>query len=159
MLSKLIALFALLSVAAGPVNLSIDQEATKKIASGDPSFLGGFEIYRAGVKEAPLALLLDRKGDGHNIASYLWGASLGRDEILYALRRLEEQYMEPSWCLPLPPAALRVVNRKGEVLGYVYTSLRQIFMERKGEEVKVFLPDHSPCDGDGWEEIPSPPRP
>lgn len=142
---------ALLCLGAGPSNLSVDEEATRKLSEGDLLFLEAFDVYSAGTEEAPLALLLDRRGDGHRIASYLWGSPLCPEEVLYAIKRLEDQHREPSWCLPLPPAALRVVNLRGEVLGYVYTSLREIFMQRKAEEVKVYLPDHVPCeDGQQW---------
>jgi len=142
-----------LAIGAGSLrNLSVDEEATKRIQTRDRQFLKAFEVYSAGVREAPLALLLDRKGDDYHLPSYLWGEPLDEEEILYALERIEEQHLDPVWCLPLPPCALRIVNKKGELLGYIYTSLREIFMQREdGGRVKVFLPEHSPCEGDDGE--------
>ena len=154
-LRSLLALTALFALGAGPFgNLSVDEEATKRIQACDRGFLEAFEIYSAGVKEAPLALLLDRKGDDYHLPSYLWGKPLNEEEVAYAIKRIEEQHLEPLWCLPLPPCALRIVNKKGELLGYIYTSLRKIFMQREAAgRVKVFLPEHSPCEGDGSEEL------
>lgn len=150
----LLALVALVVMGAGPFrNLSVDEEATKRIQTCDRQFLEAFEVYSAGVREAPLALLLDREGDDYHLPSYLWEEPLDEEEIPYALKRIEEQHLDPAWCLPLPPCALRIVNKKGELLGYIYTSLREIFMQREdGGGVKVFLPEHSPCERDDSEE-------
>lgn len=126
-------------------NLAPHRDATERIEGGDGQFLSTFDIYHAGTKEYPIALLLDLKGDPYRIASYLWGDPIGLDEALYAIRRMEERYRECPACFPRPPQALAVVNRKGQLVGYVYTFLSHLFMERAEDgKVKVFLPEEEP---------------
>lgn len=127
-------------------NLSVDRDATARIQSGDPDYFGAFDTYSAGVREFPTALLLDRK-DRHYLPSKYWGPPLSHEEIHYAIDRLEEQYRDSSWNLPLEPRALRVTNRNGEILGFVYTSLVSVAMKtREDGGVEVFLPDARPVE-------------
>mgnify|MGYP005647813185 CR=1 FL=1 len=74
----------------------MDEEATKRIQTCDRQFLEAFEVYSAGVREAPLALLLDRKGDDYHLPSYLWEKPLDEEEIPYALKRICLLYTSPS---------------------------------------------------------------
>jgi len=127
-------------------NLSVDRDATARIRSGDPVYFDAFDTYSAGVREFPTALLLDRK-DRHHLPSKYWGPPLSQEEIHYAIDRLEEQYRDLSWNLNLKPRALRVVNRRGETLGFVYTSLLSVAMKTRDDGgVEVFLPDARPVE-------------
>jgi len=132
-------------------NLSVNPEVTAKIRAEDKEFLKNFDVYQAAVLENPTALLLDPK-DEHKIASRLWGEPLKEEDIVYAIARLDDQYLDPEWRLSFEPRALNVVNRKGEVVGYLYTSLNKVFMNRKKDgRVTVFVPTYLPRD-DGDDE-------
>lgn len=119
----------------------VDEVVTARFKSGDLGFIEGFEVYFAGTREEPLALLFDRKGDPYRIASPLWGDPLEGEEVLYVLRRLEERSRDNPTLYPMPQA-LEVTNSKGEVVGYVFGLLRYVPLEKSPDgRVKVFLPD------------------
>jgi len=132
-------------------NLSISRDATQKIGNGDTVFLGNYTIYSAGTKENPTALLFDFKRDDYDIAIRLWGEPLGEKEVEYTIHRLHEQYKDPEWrFLRFEPRALTVINRKGEKVGYIYTSLDSVPMKRYQDgTVKVYRPMPLPHDGNG----------
>jgi hypothetical protein len=122
------------------MNLGINQEATAKIRAFDREFFTGFDVYSAGVREAPHALLFDMKDDYH-LPTRFWGKPLSEEEVVYAIRRLDDEYIDRQWDIPFEPRALNVVSRKGEVLGYVYTGLTHVLMNRKKDgQVTVFPP-------------------
>lgn len=130
-------------------NLSVNREVTDKIRAFDQEFFKEFDVYSAGVREYPTALLFDPKDDYH-LPSRFWGSPLKADEITYAIERLDEQYLDRSWGLSFEPRALNIVNKKGQVLGYIYTSLINVLMDRKKDgRVTVFLPTRQPYD-DGY---------
>ena len=126
-------------------NLLENPEMTARIQAFDPEdFTMYFDVYAAEKLEAPTALLFDRKDDYH-LPSRFWGEPLSQEEIIYAIKRLKDQYINAGSALTFEPRALAVVNLKGEVLGYVYTSIRsnKIVTERKEDgQVKVFPPHH-----------------
>lgn len=126
-------------------NLQGDPQVTQRITQGDFVFLSSFEIYHAGTKEFPVALLLDFRGDLYRIASSLWEDPIGVEEAIHAIRKMQERYQECPSCFFRPPQALAIINTKGEKVGYIYTGLRDIFMERRRDgKVKVFLPSEVP---------------
>jgi len=132
-------------------NLSVNPEVTVKIRAFDREFFNAFDVYSAGVEEAPTALLFDPKDDYH-LPCRFWESPLSEEEIIYAIRRLEDQYIDRTWGLAFEPRALNIVNYKGEVLGYIYTSMSVILMDRKKDgQVTVFLPMLQQLDGDGDE--------
>jgi len=121
-------------------NLSLNEGVTSKIREFNREFFKNFEVYSAGVKEAPTALLFDLKDDYH-LPSRFWEPPLSEEEIVYAIERLDDQYIDLTWGLSFEPRALSIVNYKGEVLGYIYTSMSAILMDRKKDgRVTVFLP-------------------
>lgn len=122
-------------------NLSVNQEVTAKILALDQAFFQGFDVYLAGQsKEAPTALLFDIKDDYH-LPSPLWGKPLRDGEVVYAIHRLEDQYLSREWDIPFEPRALNIVNSKGETLGYIYTGVRDVTTDRKKDgRVTVFRP-------------------
>ncbi len=148
----LVSVVVALTLAWGQVNLATNKEVTAKIKDLDVAFFKGFDVYPAGVKEAPTALLFDIKGgcklpcrvsktalSKEKVAQgKIWGPPLSKDEIIYAIKALDAQYTEDK--LPSPPRALNVVNVKGEVLGYVYTSLDTVNMDRKKDGTVVVYP-------------------
>ena len=120
-------------------NLDVNKEVTAKIRAFDPAFFRGFDVYSAGVLEAPTALLFDIKDD-YYIATKFWGEPLSEDQILYALRQLDYQSNDNK-NIPFPPRALNIVNLKGQVVGYVYTGLNSVLMDRKKDgSVSVYPP-------------------
>lgn len=152
----LIAALIFLASASIPQNLAVDRCATEKIRAFDLDFIRSFDVYSAGVRETPHALLFDKRGDKYHLPCRFWEEPLSEGEILYAIRRLEDQYQERIWGFSFPPRALQIVNTRGEVVGYIYTGLDCILMKReKDGRVTVFLPDVTPSDGDGEEwELP-----
>ena len=121
-------------------NLGINQDVTATIRAFDWEFLQRFDVYSAGVEEAPTVLLFDIKDD-YQLPSRFWGTPLSEEEIIYAINRLDDQYVDPTWDIPFEPRALNVVNVKGEVLGYCYTGLTGVKMDRKKDgKVTVFPP-------------------
>lgn len=131
-------------------NLGINKAATAKIRAFDREYFKGFDVYSAGVKEAPTALLFDIK-DAYHLPSRFWGGPLSEEEIVYALHRLDDQYFDNK-TIPFEPRALNVVNVKGVVLGYCYTGLSSVLMDRtKDGSVTVFRPTARAPDegGDG----------
>ena len=120
-------------------NLGFNKAATDQIRAFDREFFRGFDVYSAGVEEAPTALLFDIKDD-RPLPSRFWKKPLTEEEIIYAIRRLDDQYID-SKTIPFEPRALNIVNLKGEVLGYCYTGLNSVFMDRKKNgSVTVFPP-------------------
>ena len=155
-LAVMITLTALTMVACslpivGKANLPINQEVSQRIRNFNMTFFSDYTIYSAGTKEYPTALLFDFKGDDYDIAITLWGTPLGEKELEYAIYRLDQQYKEPEWrFLRFEPRALVVTNRKGEGVGFVYTSLDSVPMKRYQDgRVKVYRPMPLPRDGDG----------
>ena len=141
----------------GQRNLSVNPEVTARIEASDQEFFKDFDVYSAGVREYPTALLFDLK-DEYHLATRFWESPLSHEEITYAIWRLEEQHLEPNWHLPFEPQALNIVNYKGQVVGYIYTSVRVILMDRKKDgRVTVFVPAiFETDDGDAEDMPPSP---
>ena len=126
-------------------HLSVNPYMTTRIHAFDPEdFTKDFDVYAAEVLEAPLALLFDMKDDYH-LPSKFWGEPLSHEEIIYAIRRLDDQYINNvSGELVFELRALNVVNVNSKFLGYVYTSLKKakIVTERLDDgNVKVFPPE------------------
>ena len=122
----------------------LNKEVTAKIRAFDRDFFKGFDVYSAGVLDAPTALLFDVKGDDYHLPSPLWGKSLSEAEIIYAIHSLDAQHSDNT-LIPFPPRALNIVNLKGKVLGYVYTGLNSVLMDRKEDgSVTVYPPSQEP---------------
>ena len=112
---------------------------TAKIKALNKEFFKGFEVYTAGTKENPSALLFDIN-DNYTIADRLWESPINEQQIIYAVHRLDDQYINREYDIPLPPQAYNIVNVKGEVLGYIYTGVTKILMDRKKDgRVIVYL--------------------
>jgi hypothetical protein len=141
-------------IALGPAwgqgkNLSVNPEVTAKIRAFDGEFFKGFDVYSAGTGENPSALLFDIKDDYH-LPSRFWEKPLSEEEIIYAIHRLDDQYIDRKWDIPFEPRALNIVNRKGEILGYIYTGMMDVMMDRKKDgRVTVFLPTPQLHEGYG----------
>jgi len=135
-------------------NLAVSKDVTAKIRAFDRKFFKGFDVYPAGVKEAPTALLFDIKG-GCSLPcrvsekpltqdliaeGRIWGPPLSEEEIIYAIQRLDDQYNGHFWKIPFEPRALNIVNLKGEVVGYVYTGLDSVLMDRKKDGSVIVYP-------------------
>ncbi|OGP55149.1 MAG: hypothetical protein A2Y65_11130 [Deltaproteobacteria bacterium RBG_13_52_11] len=130
-------------------NLSVDPEVTAKIRALDRGFFKGFDVYSAGTDENPTALLFDIK-DNYQIADRLWGKPLTEEEVVYAIHRLDDQYVNRHYDIPFEPRALTIVNVKGEVLGYVYTGMIYVLMDRKKDgRITVYLPTPQQYDRGG----------
>jgi len=124
-------------------NLYVNKEVTAKIRAFDQEFFQGFDVYSAGVKEAPTALLFDMKDD-YQLPDRFWGSPLNEEQIIYDIQRLDDQSNDNK-NIPFPPRALNIVNLKGKVLGYVYTGLNSLLMDRKKDgSVIVYLPRQLP---------------
>ena len=152
------AVLALSPVWALDKNLSVDPEVTANIRAFDGAFFKGFDVYSAGTEENPSALLFDIKDD-YQLPSRYWGKPLSEEEIVYAIHRLDDQYISRQWDIPFVPRALTIVNHTGEVLGYCYTGMTHILMDRKKDgRVTVFLPAPRHYQGGGSENfVPSSP--
>jgi hypothetical protein len=124
-------------------NLWVNKEVTAKIKAYDREFFKRFDVYSVWVEAAPLALLFDIKDDDYHIASRFWGEPLSEAEIVHALHNLNDQYNDTFlWYIPYQPRALSIVNLKGKVVGYVYTGLDAVLMDRKKDgSVIVYPPD------------------
>jgi len=124
-------------------NLWENKEVTAKIKAYDLEFISGFDVYMVWLKEAPMALLFDIKDDDYHIASRFWGEPLSEAEIVYTLHNVIDQYDNTLiWYIPHQPRALNIVNLKGKVVGYVYTGLDGVLMDRKKDgSVIVYPPD------------------
>jgi hypothetical protein len=124
-------------------NLDVNEEVTAKIRALDREFFKGCDVYMAGGKEAPTALLFDIK-DNYQLPAPDWGTPLSEEQIIYAIHSLDEQYRDNE-SLPFPPRALNIVNVRGKTLGYVYTVLNSVFMDRKKDgSVTVYPPREIP---------------
>ena len=143
-------------------NLSVNQEVTAKIRALDQAFFQGFDVYFSGAsKEVPTALLFDIKDDYH-LPSPLWEKPISDGEVIYAIHRLDEQYLSREWDIPFEPRALNIVNGNGETLGYIYTGVRHVSMDRKKDgRVTVFRPrpQYFNWGGYGQSVSPAPPPP
>jgi hypothetical protein len=138
-------------------NLTINREVTAKIRAFDGAFFKGFDVYSAGTEENPSALLFDINDDYH-LPDRFWGKPLSKEEIIYAIHRLDDQYISRQWDIPFEPRALNIVNRRGEVLGYCYTGMTHVLMDRKKDgRVTVFLPSPEFYEGGGSENYVVPP--
>jgi hypothetical protein len=152
------AVFALSPVWGAEKNLSEDPEMTARILAFDPEdFTQDFDVFFAGYSlEEPVALLLDMK-DGNSLPSKFWSEPLSHEEIVYAIRRLKDQFVNYREQLPFGPRALNVVNRNGKVLGYIFFGgLADVVMDRKKDGsmmVKVFNPVIQSWQG-AW-DVPS----
>jgi hypothetical protein len=131
-------------------NLAVDQGVTAKIKAVDTNFFKGFDVYSAATREAPTALLFDRK-DQYHLPVPSWEKPLpDEQEIIYAIRRMKQQYEDRSWGVPLELRSLSIVNMKGEVLGYIYTGVNTILMEREMDgRVTVYRPTLDKSGGGG----------
>jgi hypothetical protein len=128
--------------------LAENAAVTARIRAFDQEFFQGFDVYSAGTLENPTALLFDRK-DTYTLGSQLWGRPLKPEQIIYAIQRLDDQYVNRQYNIPYQPRALNIVNTKGEVLGYVYTGLTYIEMTRKKDgQVFVYFPVADQFGGD-----------
>jgi hypothetical protein len=139
-------------------NLQVNKEITAKMRAFDREFFKGFDVYPAGLKEAPTALLFDIKGGcslpcrvseksltKEEIAeSRIWGPPLSGEEIVSAIHRLDDQYRDPLWNIPFEPRALDIVNLQGEVVGYVYTGINFVLMDRKKDGSVIVYPPAPP---------------
>ena len=68
---------------------------------------------------------------------------------MYAIQRLDDQYVNRQYNIPFAPRALDIVNVKGEVLGYVYTGMTYVQMYRqKDGRVTVYFPVADQFGGD-----------
>ena len=144
-----VAVIALNPVWGQEKNHWVNKAVTDTIRALDGGFFKGFDVYSAGVKEAPTALLFDIKDDYH-LPTQFWGDPLSEEEIIYALYRLDDQYNDPAYDIRFEPRALNIVNLKGEVLGYCFTSMTSILMDRKKDgRVTVFRPPLPTYGGGG----------
>jgi hypothetical protein len=129
-------------------NLAEDKAVTAKIRAFDQEFFKGFDVYSAGTQENPTALLFDYK-DTYTLVSQLWGRPLKGEEIIYAIQRLDDQYVNRQYNIPFEPRALNIVSSNGEVLGYVYTGMTYVMMDRKKDgRITVYLPIADQFGGD-----------
>jgi hypothetical protein len=139
--SIIFAVAAINPVVAKEKNLTANKAVTAKIRALDQEFFKGFDVYSAGAEEEPTALLFDIKDDEYQLPDRFWGKPLTGEEISYAIRRLDDEYLGGVWYIPFWPEGLNIVNSKGVVQGYVYTGLGGVFMDRKKDgRTTVFLP-------------------
>jgi len=125
-------------------NLDVNKEVTAKIRAFDREFFKKFNVYSAGALNAPTAMLFDVSGDDHHLSGSTWGKPLSEAEIMYAIHSIDEQQKENT-LIPFPPRALNIVNLKGKVVGYVYTGLNSLLMDRKKDgSVSVYPPSQEP---------------
>jgi hypothetical protein len=132
------AVIALNPVWAREKNLWVNKTATAQIRAFDWEFFKGFDVYSAGEKEAPTALLFDIKDD-YQLPDRFWGPALSEEQIIYAIQRLDDQYNDNKR-IPFPPRALNIVNLKGKVVGYVYTGINSVLMDRKKDGSVIVYP-------------------
>ena len=167
-LSVFIMTFAGVVIALGPVwglqnkNLSVNAEVSAKVQALDQTFFQDFDVYFAGAStEIPTALLFDIKDD-YPLPSPLWEQPLRDAEVTYAIHRLDDQYLSREWDIPFAPRALNIVNDKGDILGYIYTGVSHVTMDRKKDgQVTVFRPrpQYFNWGGYGQSVSPAPPPP
>lgn len=124
-------------------NLWENKEVTAKIKAYDQEFFSSCDVYMVWVNDAPMALLFDIRDDDYHIAGRFWGEPLRAEEIIRAIYNINDQYHNTLlWYIPFQPRALNIVNLKGEVVGYVYTGLDAVLMDRKKDgSVIVYPPD------------------
>jgi hypothetical protein len=119
-------------------NLYVNKEMTAKIRTLDREYFKGFDVYSAGELDQATALLFDIKDDNH-LPSPLWGRPLSEEEIIYAIPSLDDWYNDNN-SIAFPPRALNIVNLKGQVVGYVYTFLNSVRMDRKKDGSVIVYP-------------------
>ena len=132
-------------------NLSVDKGITAKIKAFDEEFFKDFDVYSAGTRETPTALLLDRK-DQYHLPAPQWEKPLvSVEEIIFAIGRVNEQYQHDRTVnIRLEPRALNIVNTKGGVLGYVYTGIETVLMDRETDgRVTVYRVTVKELEGGG----------
>jgi hypothetical protein len=136
-------------------HLGVNREITQRIRAEDTDFFRQFDVYRAGNKVWPHALLFDAKDDDYLLPDRFWGEPLSEKEIVDSIFWLDQQYHDHSWNFRFAPRALNIVNRRGQLVGYVYTSLRHIFVKRNRDgQTVVYLPTPTPVDaGNGDDEL------
>ena len=134
-------------------NLSVNAEVSAKVQALDQTFFQDFDVYFAGAStEIPTALLFDIKDDYH-LPSPLWEQPLRDAEVTYAIHRLDDQYISREWDIPFAPRALNIVNSEGETLGYIYTGVSHVIVDRKKDgQVTVFRPRPLYLDRGGYGE-------
>lgn len=146
-----------LSLARGQMNLGENKEVTAKIKALDKEFFKGFDVYPAGGKEKPTALLFDIKGGCFlpckvsktaltketMATNKIWGPALSEQEIIYAIKALQGQSNDNK-NIPFEPRALNIVNVKGEIVGYVYTGVSGVLMDRKKDGTVIVYPPREP---------------
>jgi hypothetical protein len=121
-------------------NIVENKGVTAQIRAFDRAFFKGFDVYAAGTDQNPTALLFDRK-DEYSLPDRFWGTPLTEDEIVRAIRNLDTQHLDHNWDIPMWPRALAIVNAQGKPLGYAYTGLAYVMMDRKKDgQVTVFRP-------------------
>lgn len=156
------AVFNLSPVWALEENLAVNPEVSAKVRVLNQTFFQDFDVYFAGAStEIPTALLFDIKDDYH-LPSPLWGKPLNNWEVSYAIHRLEDQYISREWDIPFAPRALNIVNYKGEILGYIYTGVSHVTIDRKKDgHVTVFRPIPLYYNWGGYGQLvsPAPPPP
>ncbi len=150
----LVSVVVALSLAWGQVsNLSVNKEVTAKIKAGDKAFLKTVVVYPAGVRELPTALFFDVKGGcakpckvsrkeltKEEVAeANVWGPPIGYEEIMHRVKAMDAQANDQTK-MPFPPRALNIVDLKGQIVGYVYTGLPTVNMERTKDVVVVYPP-------------------
>jgi hypothetical protein len=147
-----VAIALTLAWGAGYKNLETDKAATAKIKALDMKFIKGYVVYPGGTKESPTALFFDLKGGCARPCAIsktamtkeeagekkVWGPPLKQDEIIYAIKALEQVYTDNK--LAFPPRALIVADTKGQLGGYVYTSAETVQMERDKDGTVVVYP-------------------
>src|SRR4030042_2222720 len=140
-------LFALTAVWGQEKNLGVNKAVTAKIRAFDQGFFKGFDVYSAGTQENPTALVFDIEDD-YSLVGKLWEKPLKEEEIIYAIHRLDDQYINRKYNIPFEPRALNIVNSKGAGVGYVSTgmTMSNIHLKRDGR-VTVFLPTPQSYEG------------
>jgi hypothetical protein len=126
-------------------DLRVNAAVTAHIRAFDQEFFKGFDVYSAGMLDAPTALLFEIKGDNYNLSSSHWGKPLSEAEIILAIHNLNDQQVNNKEVIPFQPRALNIVNVSGKVVGYVFTSIASVSMDRKKDgSVTVYPPSQIP---------------
>ena len=131
-------------------NLWENKEVTAKIRAYDQEFISSCDVYMVWVKDAPMALLFDLKDDDYHIAGKFWGQPLRYEETIRAIYNIYDQWDNTLiWYIPFRPRALSIVNLKGKVVGYVYTGLDTVLMDRRKDGSVTVYPLDSLSGGGG----------
>lgn len=150
----LVSVVVALSLAWGQVsNLSVNNEVTAKIKAFDKAFLKTVVVYPAGTREVPTALFFDVKGGcarpckvsrkeltkEEAAEAKVWGKPLSEAETIYEIKALDAQVIDQSK-MPFPPRALNIVDSKGQIVGYVYTGLPTVTVDRQKDGTVIVYP-------------------